>query len=92
MENKEIQNRKTEIITDIICDSCGKSCKVDEGIVDNDMRLDKGEKVCVYEFMKLEVHWGYYSDKDCEKWTAQVCEKCVDEKFTFVKFQKENYI
>ena len=42
--------------------------------------------------MKLEAHWGYYSEsKDTEKWTAQICEKCVDEKFSFIKFKKEQY-
>jgi hypothetical protein len=41
--------------------------------------------------MELEAHWGYDSGKDCEKWTAHVCEKCVDEKFSFINFKKEEY-
>lgn len=91
MEKKEIQSKKVEVITDVICDCCGKSCKVDEGKIDNDIRIDNGEPIYSFEFMKMEAHWGYNSKKDLEKWTAQICEKCVDEKFQFVKFKKGNY-
>jgi len=31
MKIKEVQIKKSEVITDVICDCCGKSCKVDEG-------------------------------------------------------------
>lgn len=93
MEIKETKKRNVEIITDIICDCCGESCKKYESTVDNPIRHDHGEKFYVHEFMKLEAHWGYYSEsKDTEKWTAQICEKCVDEKFSFIKFKKEQYL
>lgn len=87
MEIKEIQNKKSEVIIDIICDCCGKSCKVDEGVIDNDVRVDNDEKHYLFEFMKMEANWGYYSGKDLQQWEAQICEKCVDEKFPFVKFK-----
>jgi len=92
MEKREIQNKS--VITDVLCDCCGKSCKVKEGIIDNDTRADNGEPYYVFEFMKLEANWGYYSEgqKDTEKWTAHICEKCVDEKLSFIKFKKENYL
>lgn len=86
MENKQIQNRKTEVIVDITCDCCGKSCKMYDGRADDDMLFS------VFEFMKMEANWGYCSGKDTEKWTAQICEKCVDEKLSFIKFKKENYM
>ena len=41
---------------------------------------------------KLETHWGYHSGKDMQKWTAQICEKCVDEKLSFINFKKERYM
>ena len=91
MKKTEIQKRKTEVTTDIICDCCGKSCKVYEAVVANEARLDHGEIFQGFEFMELEAHWGYDSGKDCEKWTAHVCEKCVDEKFSFINFKKEEY-
>ncbi len=89
--NKVIESKK-EVLYDIICDCCEKSCMVLEGVIDNPVRIDNGEVFKSFEFMSMEVHWGYYSGKDTEKWTAQVCEKCIDEKFKFVKFKKENYL
>jgi diaminopimelate decarboxylase len=93
MKQIEIQNKKTEVVKDIICDICGNSCKVEEYIVDNPVRLDHGDKIYIFEYMDIETHWGYHSNtKDTQKWTAQVCEKCVDEKLSFIKFEKTNYI
>jgi hypothetical protein len=42
--------------------------------------------------MELKANWGYFSDKDLECWTAHVCEKCVDEKLSFIKFEKNHYM
>ena len=87
---KEIQNRKTEVTTDVICDICGKSCKVAEHRVENESRPDNGEIIYSFEYMTLSADWGFDSKKDGEKWTAHVCEKCVDEKLTYIKFKKED--
>ena len=92
MEVKEIQNKNIEKIVDVICDCCGKSCRVYTYVIDNPVRHDHGETHHVFEFMKLQSSWGYYSGKDTEKWSAQVCEKCVDEKFKFINFKKEEYL
>ena len=92
METKEIKNKRIEEITDVICDCCGQSCRVHEGRVDNEAREDFGESYSIFEFMKIEKCWGYWSSKDTEKWTAQICEKCVDEKLSFIKFKKERYL
>ena len=68
---------KEKIITlEIICDCCGKSCKTQMG----------------FEFMLMSANWGYDSNKDLEKWEAQICEECIDNKFKFVKFNKGKYI
>ena len=75
MKVKFNKYKKCESIKDIICDCCGKSCKVDDD---------------VFEFIEIEKHWGYYSKKDLQKWTAQICENCVDEKLIFIKFKKES--
>ena len=91
MDIIEIQNKKTEVVTDVLCDCCGKSCKVDEGKIENEARVDTGEPYYSFEYMQLRAHWGYHSGKDLQEWTAKVCEKCVDEKFSFIKFKKENY-
>ena len=92
MEKKEIQLKKTEVTTDIICDCCGKSCMVDKGNIDNKSRVDNGEKYYEFEFMKLEATLGYRSGKDGQKYTAQICEKCVDEKLSFINLRRERYL
>jgi hypothetical protein len=91
MEIKESQERAMMITTDIICDCCGKSCKKAEITVDNELNIDHGEKSVAFEYMKLQAFWGFYSNKDEEKWTAHLCEDCVDKMLSFVKFQKEHY-
>jgi hypothetical protein len=73
MEQVEKQQREVNVTVDIICDSCGESCKTDLG----------------YEFMSMKANWGYSSKKDMERWEAHICEKCVDTKFHFIKFNKE---
>lgn len=87
MEIKETQIKKEEVVVDIICDSCGKSCKVNEGIIDNPARIDNKEMYYSFEYMKLEANWGYHSGKDLTNMTAHLCEKCVDEKLSFIKFK-----
>lgn len=73
MKQTELQKKETTVVVDIICDSCGKSCKTDFG----------------FEYMEMKAFWGYNSKKDMEKWSAQICEKCVDEKLSFIKFKSE---
>ena len=92
MEIKEIHKKKTEVITDVICDCCGVSCKVNSGTIANGIRIDDGEMYYQFSYMDLKVNWGYHSGKDTETWTAQVCEKCVDEKMPFINFKKVNYM
>jgi hypothetical protein len=41
--------------------------------------------------MTMAAEWGYNSNKDMENWKAHICEKCVDEKFNFIKFVKTKY-
>ncbi len=72
------ESKKVErvVLVDIICDSCGDSCQ----------ELATGE----FNSMSLSAQWGYGSPKDTEQWSADICEKCVDEKLTFVKFKREH--
>jgi len=71
---KEVKEQ--EIVEDIICDCCGKSCKTDYG----------------FEYMTMLAKWGFGSNKDMERWGAHICERCVDEKFSNINFTKENQI
>ncbi len=89
MEIKQIKNIKSEVVTDIICDCCGKSCKTKEGVIDNELRIDNFDDYYDFEFMELKAYWGYSSESDGEKWTAHICEKCAKEKLSFINFNKE---
>lgn len=71
MEILEKKTKEVDEIKDIICDCCGNSC-------------NKGDYG--FEYMTLKTSWGYSSNKDMETWSAQLCEKCVDEKLNFIKF------
>ena len=67
-------------ITEASCDICGGSCMKGEG----DLRE--------FEGINIKVNWGYSSKKDCEEWTAQICEHCVDTRLVhLIKFQKKDY-
>ncbi len=68
--------KEQDVVQDVLCDSCGKSCKTEYG----------------FEYLKLSTHWGYFSNKDLVKYDAQICEQCVDEKLGFINFQKESSI
>ena len=48
-------------ITDIICDICDKSCCSEGG-------------TC--EYVAIDHHWGYYSNKDGTKTECDICEGC----------------
>jgi hypothetical protein len=82
------ENKPVNVIDDIFCDMCGKSCSVfpykNIGGMEN-------EKQQIY--ISLESHWGYGSGKDATYWKAQICEKCVDEKLKpIIQFQIGNII
>ncbi len=64
-------------ITEVICDICGNSCNAG---MNN-------------EYLSMETHWGYESNKDTERWTAQICEECVDKHLVkLINFKIEEYL
>lgn len=76
MKHIEKELKEQDVLKDITCDCCGESCQTEYG----------------FEYMGLSANWGFMSNKDLEKWEAQICEKCVDENFSKIKFKKSNYI
>jgi len=72
MKIEEIQTIQVDAIVNVICDCCGKSVKNAFG---------------GFDFMELKSEWGYFSNKDLQTWTAHLCENCVDEKLSFIKFK-----
>jgi hypothetical protein len=81
MKKIKTTSRKVEVVVDITCDCCGKSCK----------KFISNDGVFNFEYMTLKAKWGYGSKHDLEAWEAQVCEGCVDKKFKGIKFKKEEY-
>jgi hypothetical protein len=78
MEIRKIQTEEVDKIVDILCDICGESCW-DSAKVN-------------FEFLKLDSHWGFWSNKDLEHWSAQICEKCVDKHLkSLIKFNIKEY-
>ena len=53
-------------ITKIICNRCGKETKVVSGIPKREM-------------LHVEHTWGYFSGKDGESCSFDLCEECFDE-------------
>ena len=55
-------------------------------------KCDSCGNECGEEYIRLQVTWGYESNKDGETWLADLCENCVDKLLVpHVQFQKENY-
>lgn len=74
----ETELKAQEVLKDVVCDHCGKSCTD---------HPDFGP-----EFMLLKSSWGYNSRKDLETWEAHLCEECVDNYLSFIEFNKTSSI
>jgi hypothetical protein len=75
------QTIPTEVMTDVLCDSCNKSCNMDN------------VHSC-FEFAEIKVHWGYYSNKDTEYHEIVMCESCYDKMLELMKIKPKvtNYL
>lgn len=68
MEDKKMhkyQNAKEKQLEELICNCCGKSFLIENGIVK--------EGVC-----SVDCLWGYFSEKDGERHQFDLCEACYD--------------
>ena len=62
---RQYQLKETKEITKIICNRCGKETKVVSGIPKREM-------------LHVEHTWGYFSGKDGESCSFDLCEECYD--------------
>ncbi len=71
----DLNNTKTwkeSKIVEISCDICGGSC---ENVAGTQSWDDPDKKV--FDFLKLEASWGFFSDWDGENWDAYICTQCI---------------
>ena len=61
-----IQKTAVTELKELVCNRCGKKIKIDQGAA--------AEGVCT-----VQVQWGYFSRKDGERHTFDLCEDCYDE-------------
>ena len=65
---KEVEQN---VLTDIQCDCCGKSC------LDN-QKMN-------FEYAHIVAHWGYCSSRDTEVWICDLCEDCAVKTKEFIE-------
>lgn len=58
---KERRSVEQEVILDVLCDNCGKSCKVHCGN---------------FEYATIQADWGYESCADGNRYFAHICQDC----------------
>ena len=80
MIKKEIQTTQSEVITDVTCDLCGKSTKINVGSHSEN-----------HDFGKLSFHGGYGSPRDMEIIELELCLDCVEEIVTRSDKDWSNY-
>lgn len=62
---RRYKNNKERKLLELICNCCGKNIHIKNGIVK--------EGVCY-----IDCVWGYFSEKDGERHTFDLCEECYD--------------
>ena len=66
---RQYELKETKEIGKIICNKCGKEILVSGGIARED-------------YLSVDKHWGYFSSKDNQEDSFDLCEECYD---AFVK-------
>ena len=69
-----IHQKETKEIDKIICNQCGKEIPVVKGVAGED-------------YLSVEKCWGYFSKKDGQTDTFELCEDCYDKLVASFKIQ-----
>ena len=64
MNHYRDETRAVRVLDDVVCNRCGKSCRVEGGN---------------FECASVRVDWGYGSGKDGTREAWDLCEACHDE-------------
>lgn len=71
---RRYKKKLKNVLEDIVCDICGKSCIP-----------SSQEDVGFAEFAVLEANWGYFSRKDETSYNCEICEDCFDKLNNFIE-------
>lgn len=69
MRQFEVVIKEQKEITKVICNMCKKEIEVKNGMPEE-------------EILSVEKQWEYYSNKDGEKHSFDICEECYDKLVT----------
>ena len=73
---RQYEMKKTKEINKIICNQCGKEIPVTDGIPREGV-------------FSVNCEWGYFSEKDGEKHSIDLCEACYDKLVSSFRFPVE---
>ena len=65
-EMRKYTQGTASVLTELRCNRCGKKMELHQGIVREGV-------------FSAQDQWGYFSDKDGEKHSFDLCERCYDE-------------
>ena len=79
------EDRPTDVIVEILCDSCGLTCcKAENHVAGPECPAHPYHS---FEKAVMSEHWGYYSSKDCEAHELVLCEACYDKMLDLMKIK-----
>jgi hypothetical protein len=89
--NFKIQNTERQVLDSVICDRCGEAVKkVNEGgWQPTDETHGRWTEPHFEEYVVIEQHWGYYSNKDGQRHRIVICEPCYDTLFSDIGISVE---
>lgn len=67
---------EVETVTDIVCDVCGESTRVEHG---------------GHQFGTLKAHWGYGTTHDGERYEVHLCELCFFQALANLKQERRTH-
>ena len=74
MRQYKINQKEIKELEKIICNQCGKEISVIQGVARED-------------YLSVEKRWGYFSDKDNQIDSFELCEDCYDKLTASFKIQ-----
>ena len=74
---RQYQRKETKEISKIICNKCGKEILVRRGVPGREIKAADGR--LQEDVLSVDKRWGYFSEKDNQVDSFDLCEKCYDE-------------